>query len=346
MSRIFNRRNKYGKYLVEAIVPGWDGGVANTPASIDGIIRTYGKRNISYTGEIRAAPPAGKVLNKQLQYQFGQSVKVVEINQVSFQTGAQYGASPGDLGPISPSVGASTVVGIVKLIGDSNPDSSDPRIWSKDSGTAANDHDYMIGFVRASGEITPRTRIRIGSSTQTAFLPGASGHDVIDDGWHLVAGSLRRPNTTQSQIAVQAIYPDGSYHVQAETPVTGAYSPRTTTNEGLFGNAVSPITNLFSGSILCVLFFEGVELSESDLRELYRNPFQVFRPQRLLVPLTAAAPEEPEQPAPEFPDTIHQLVASARQAHLPLSSARDYTPPPDVAPVDTFFSSGGIVVNR
>jgi hypothetical protein len=295
-NRIFNRRNKYGKYLVEAIVPGWDGEFDNSSTTVDGIIRSYGSRSLSFTGNLRTAPSSGIARNKAMQYQFGQSVKVLEIANEGGETGVRFQDLAGDEGPIAAGTEPFTVVSIVKLIGDGSMSaSSDPRIYSKDIGTAEGDHDLMIGFARASGEILPRTRIRGATGTRTAMAPSVSGWDVTDDGWHLVAGTMTEGGVGVAvDVRVKAVYPDGRAGDWGGVSISGPYTPRTTTTEGLFGTAgTSQATNLLAGSILCVYFFEGIELSLDDLRSLYRNPFQVFRQQRLLVPLTAPTPEEP-----------------------------------------------------
>ncbi|MEO1064503.1 MAG: LamG-like jellyroll fold domain-containing protein [Actinomycetota bacterium] len=77
---------------------------------------------------------------------------------------------------------------------DSFPGSSqDPRLISKASGVAADDHVFMLGTVRSGGETRLRARIRVAGSTTTLI---ASAGDLSTGQWHHAAvtydGSLVR----------------------------------------------------------------------------------------------------------------------------------------------------------
>jgi hypothetical protein len=63
----------------------------------------------------------------------------------------------------------------VRFKADSYPGpSNDPRLISKASGTAANDHVFMLSTVRSSGAVRLRARVRVGGVTTT--LVASSGN--------------------------------------------------------------------------------------------------------------------------------------------------------------------------
>ena len=69
---------------------------------------------------------------------------------------------------------------------DSFPgDARDPRIVSKASGGAADDHLFMLSTIRLGSETVPRARIRVGGSTTT--LVADSGNSLSLNTWHHVA---------------------------------------------------------------------------------------------------------------------------------------------------------------
>jgi VCBS repeat-containing protein len=62
--------------------------------------------------------------------------------------------------------------------------SKDPRLISKASGTAANDHVFMLGTVAAGSEIRLRARLRVGGTTTTLIAPSG---DLQTGQWHHAA---------------------------------------------------------------------------------------------------------------------------------------------------------------
>ena len=65
---------------------------------------------------------------------------------------------------------------------DSYPGSAkDPRLISKASGTAGNDHVFMLGTIKVGSAVRLRTRVRVGGSTTTLI---ASSGDLAAGAWH------------------------------------------------------------------------------------------------------------------------------------------------------------------
>jgi hypothetical protein len=283
MSRIFNKRNKYGKHLVEAIIPGWGSG--ETGAATSGEIRSFGQRDVIYNAQNAGSPTASSINKKVASYQTGQPVTYLEITQQNQFVGRKYVKDVGDDGP---PVGESwTVVAIVKLVGNGQPDGGDPRIWTKDEGSAEANHDLMIGLVSGTN-IRPRMRVRLGTTTRTVLPTDDTEFAVVNDGWHLIAGSCRYISGSDgSLLDVMGVYPDGRFKKFGIGFQNGAYDPRTTTSEAMWGTAELN-QNLYEGGILAVYFFRGLILDEKELRDLYANPWQVFKPKQILVPMTAA----------------------------------------------------------
>ncbi len=102
---------------------------------------------------------------------------------------------------------------------------TDARLISKASGTAANDHLFMLGTVRSSGSIRLRARVRVGGTTTTLVAPGG----VLSTGeWHHAAlthdGSMLRLFLDGVEIGSAVL--DGLVDADPTLPVTiGAQPP-------------------------------------------------------------------------------------------------------------------------
>lgn len=308
----FNKKNKYGKHLVEAIVPGWGFGEALNTSSPKGSIRvTGGRRNVEFTAQALGTPTTSASIKTRMHpYQFGGDVRVIECAQQDQNTGYRFGTSLGDLGPITAGTRRFSVVAIVKLIGDGEPGTSDPRVYSKDLDATEAGHDLMIGFV-GGNNVTPRTRVNLSGTTRTVLIPDAPENDVVDDGWHLICTTVD-PSGTSSNVAIQGLYPDGRYRFNTGSWV-GTYSPRTTTDEALFANA-GVNDNVLNGSILAVYFFENIVLRSADLQQLYERPWQVFKPRRLFAHTQDYFPPAIEAAAPAGDTLTITLVDAAGTA--------------------------------
>ena len=288
---VFNKTNKFGRYCVEAIIPGWGSANIASGSAQSGMIRGVGRRQVQYPIQQLGAPtaPTAAIDTYPMmgQDQWGNQARWIENKANESTSGFYFADAVSDLGPISPACPAFTVIGIVKLIGNGTSGTvSDPRIWTKDIGGQEVDHDLMIGFVRHNGNVTPRTRVRIGTTTQTVFLSGSVATDVVDDGWHLVAATVKDNGGGTSNVTVHGLYPDGRYTTNTANP-TGTYNPRTTTTEGMFATVGSGgPQNISSMGILGVWFFEGAVFNEGMLREFWKNPWQTFAPQQFYLPMT------------------------------------------------------------
>lgn len=315
---IFNRKNKYGKYLIEAIVPGWGSGRGSSDG-VSGILRPIGKRSVEFTAQTLGSPFTGEMKERIYPYQFGaQSVKVIQVAQQDSNSGYRFRAPIGNLGP---ALGDNfTVVGICKLIGDGQQGTSDPRIYSKDLDSTEGGHDLMLGL-RGGVYIKPRTRIRLDSTTRTVVLGDDLINNVVNDGWHLIAATCYKSSSTSSTVGIHGVYPDGRYRTTSSTHA-GFYNPRTTTYEGLFANS-GVADNTFHGSILAVYFFDGIVLGESDFRSLFQNPWQVFKSNRYFAhvdPYTPAITVEEQGPQTINESISFDIDLTATQINL-LSAA-------------------------
>ena len=283
-----NRGNKFGRYLREAIIPGWGSGgeiAADTPS---GTIRGVGGRNVAYPIE-KTGTSTDYAINWRIGPDlFGNRSRWLELEPHSASAFYRYKKSAGDYGP---SLGGTfTVIGIVKCVGDGAHDGNeDPRIYSKDQGTAENDHDLMIGLVTTNNTV-PRARIRIGSSTQTLFAADTAANDVGTNQWLLIALTCEADGNGagNSWVTMTGLHQDGRISTDAASKA-GVYNPRNVTAEALWANAAAD-DNPFHGGILGVWFFNGVVFSTSQLKEFWRNPWQVFGSQRIILPLAKYDP--------------------------------------------------------
>jgi len=139
-------------------------------------------------------------------------------------------------------------------------------------------------------------RVRL-DATRTVVPDDQLQFAVVNDGWHLISGTCRYNSVTDTSLLdMGVVYPDGRYKniPSGLGNLAGSYNPRSTTSEAMWATA-EVNDNTFEGSILAVYFFRGAILDEKELRDLYANPWQVFAPQRILMPMTAAAPVVEEE---------------------------------------------------
>ena len=302
---VFNRNNKYGKHLIEAIVPGWGSGIVEGTNTESGIVKGVGGRRIDYLADQLQAPTTASIDQIRGKYQFGQDVPLLQLTQEAQNLGYRYKAVPGDTGP---ALGSTfTVVSIVKPIGNGDAGASDPRFYSKDEGATEGAHDLMIGLLVGT-YARPRTRIRIGTVTQTTALDDNPANNIESDGWHLIASVVKK-NDTSTDVEVHGVYPDGRYVTDSNNRA-GQYNPRTSTSESIYASS-GVDQNSFSGSIMVVYFFRGVRLSEEDFRSLYQNPWQVFAPKRYFAHTQKYFPPVIEAEAPAGNTLTITLVDAA-----------------------------------
>jgi hypothetical protein len=239
------------------------------------------------------------------RYRTGGAVPTVEVDQSSFNVNNYYFVNTdADYGSVPPGLQPFTVVAIHKPIGDGAGDSStDPRVYSKDSGFHTDEHDLMLGYVTGSTYTYFRMRIRWNGITTTCVPTEVAAKAIENDAWNLIAGTWEPGGTGTATAQVYHFNDANGFQAggaQVRTTGTG-YDPRTSTYEGLYNTVGTPGTedrNPYQGSIACVLFFEGIEIQEEqDYRSLFDNPWQVFQPQRIIVPTFPYVPTD-EAPAP------------------------------------------------
>lgn len=188
-----------------------------------------------------------------------------------------------------------TLVGIFKPKGNGSfNDAGDPRIFTKDLGSGADDHDLMIGGVRALPNCEFRARVRVGTSTRTVIT---SGFNIQQDAWNAIAVTVGQSASGVALSKVHGLREDGLYNFNTDS-VAGSYAPRTTTDLALFATAADG-SNQFEGDILYIAMFDGA-FQEGDIRRLFDDPWQIFAPKQFYVPMFPYDPNaviEVEAPA-------------------------------------------------
>lgn len=292
MSWPFNLRNPLGKRCLQAIIPGWDSFYGDMIVQ-EGKFTSVGQK-MEFPLDLIGSSPVW--LEKIINNHGGgigsvQSALFVPLNSTSAIRALR---TTNDLGIIFPDKKNLTILCIFKPTGDGRPsDGGDPRLYSKDEGSSANDHDLMVGMVGSGDEA--RTRIRIGSNTVTVAT--SSTPAIRDDTLALIAGVVQRTSATQVRVKVHYLTVDGYYTSITSIAITGEYNPRTSTDIAIGANA-GVDDNTYAGEIIGVWAFDGA-LQEGDLRTFMANPWQVFKPQRFVIPMTAAAVVEIVGEGPE-----------------------------------------------
>lgn len=293
--QVFNQRNPLGKRCVWALIPGW--------THLDYIATDIDPRQaigMSTLGQVHGGWEAesdgtGNERLVTVRRDYGPGIgkataMLFEQNDATAFT--RFIRHTNDLGIIFPNPKELTIVSICKPTGDGRPingSSGDPRLYTKDEGTAEVDHDLMIGFADFGTEA--RTRIRVGGSTATAIT---TGNVIQNDALNLVAGTVEILSGNDVYIKAHHLGENGTYSKSVAQTKTGSYDPRTTTNMALGGSAATSLENAFNGEILGVWAFDGA-FDEADCRALMANPWQVFKPQRFLIPMTDTVVEIAEE---------------------------------------------------
>jgi len=270
-----------GQHCIWAVVPGWDQYFANTSVAGNSL-RSVGQV-MQLDLEEFANPTSGSVTKVTRNHGGGVgSTRSVLFDHESHTRGYRFRRPDADLGIIFPDLTRLTILTIVKPTGDGRPlGAGDPRIFTIDTGAAANNHDLMIGEVSSGNEV--RTRIRIGSSTQTVVTTGGT---IQDDAVQLIAGTVEPASATNSIVRAHHLGLDGTYTTAASSSVTGSYNPRTTTDMAIGATAGSSF-NAFEGEVIGVYAF-NIDLHEQHFREILDNPWQVFAPRTQIIPIDVA----------------------------------------------------------
>ena len=190
-----------------------------------------------------------------------------------------------DFGPTGSDAGELSIIAIFKPVGSGTIGSSDPRIYTKDEGSGAADHDLMIGSVSSQ---QARARIRINNSTFTHVVTTPI---IQNDALNLIAGQVRR-DVSGWRCGVNLVRADGGYgsNYLASAEAAG-YTPRTTTDEA-FADSAEATANNWRGDLLCICAFTKAWDDEGDLKDYFYNPAQAFlrRPFAFPRPTAAANP--------------------------------------------------------
>jgi hypothetical protein len=282
MNKVFNKKNHFGKHCVCAWIPGWDefdvgGGVES------GGLRSIGQQFTLNADSIGSSNNSAEII--RTSYPRMGKVSPVLFTQGGSGERTRFQNSDDNIGIIFPDERNLTILSIFKKTGDGVPSAGgDPRLFSIDQGTGELDHDLMIG-IAGSGQ-QARTRIRLGTSTYTVVTTNSMASD--NDTVNLIAGTVSVASPTEVVAKVLHYQPfDGQFASASSANVTGDYGPRTTTDMAIGSTAASAdANNGFAGEILGVWAFDYA-FEEEDCRRFYENPWQIFKPQRIHVPIPA-----------------------------------------------------------
>ena len=272
----FDRQNAFGARCVWSLIPGW-GNFKDDAGSV---------KSVGQVMQFDAASHGAALGSMSLEVgSYGRGIGSVKAYRNTTGSATVYDNLENledTLGIIFPDNRNLTLLSIARLAVDGIPGGGgDPRFFSKDAGTSEAQHDLMVGMTGAN---EARTRIRINGGTRTILTSGSA---MVDDAVQLVAGTVQPANATQITVRVHHLTIDGIYSTQESSAITGAYSPRTTTDMAL-GSTAGDIDNAFEGDIIGVWAFDRA-FTEADCRAFMENPWQVFRPRTIMMPLGAAA---------------------------------------------------------
>jgi hypothetical protein len=166
----------------------------------------------------------------------------------------------------------------------------------------------MIGTTSAS---TARSRVRLGTNTQTIFTQGTIQNDALN----LVAGGVRAHTGGSGNTGFVSLLREGGVYETVENNSTAnTYFPRGIETDISIAANAGANDNPFHGDIIGIWAFDR-DLNEEELRVFFANPWQVFAPQRYFVPLTvgeAVVLEEPAATNALGTPQIAELIASGQ----------------------------------
>ncbi len=277
----FDKGNFFGSHCIWALIPGWDD-VSGTDTLASGQAISVGQR-MEFQADLVGSLNGQTLDIETRNHGWG----VGSVRSAIFRVGDAVNnlrllRTDNDIGIKFPNLDNLALITIAKPIGDGRGgDSQDPRIFSCDAGSAANDHDLMVGISDIGTEV--RTRIRIGSSTQTV---ASTGDQLDDDTLAIWAGIVKPASATQVEVIIRYLSVAGTDSRTSSGSVTGSYNPRTTTDIALGGNA-GVNDNAYHGEILgCFAFDTGAVFDNREiLKAFLDNPWQVFQPITQIIPV-------------------------------------------------------------
>lgn len=269
--RRFNRDNFYGRVAHAVIMPAWDHFQVVSAGTEIGGLNAYGPNGQSRYYFDALDTGTSSVIDKKVELcgRWGPCVAAVNDNSAS-NNGAHFHNPTADFGFFEPGQRNITGVTLYRPVGNGSAGgTADPRLFSKDSGTAEGDHDFMMGGLSGG---SPRTRIRIGGATKSVV----NTLNVQNDALNLIAGGVVEINTTEVKTFISHIREDGQSEWDVSTTAeTGGYSPRNTTTMGVFSNA-GGVDNFYIGEIIAIFFFDAAIFEPAHLLPLMYDPWQVF----------------------------------------------------------------------
>ena len=283
----------WGKHCVYAFVPGWGSFNNIGYPEIEGSAFSHGRSgrilmevtqggsdNTIFLARGVAKLPGG-----------GGPIPTAFFTPTSNSSGRRYLYTGVDKGPQFPDPSNMSLVGLWKPTGDGRAGNPDPRIWSKDIGTAGPDHDLMIGIATNGND--HRARIRTGGTTDTILLAGL----VQDDAWNITSGYVQsiESGTPATLTGCAGYTEDGGYDNQNWTGGgrnNSGYDPRTSTKIGV-GMSANANDNTYAGHVAIVLGFDFPVKREEQLKELMYDPGCVFKRKSKYVVVGAIAATGP-----------------------------------------------------
>lgn len=269
----FDQQNFFGKHCIFALIPGW-GYYSGAGASADGVVSSVGQQ---FTFKETYVGTGGSMERVHGRYGHLGQLTVLRTLPVTHQ---QYipliESGAANLGIRFADSTDFTILTIIKPNGDGRAGGAgDPRIFTKDLGTAEADHDLMLGIVDVGQEA--RVRVRTNGATTTVVTTGSA---MTPDALCLIAAGIRIDESASTFAWLRHVNEDGI--VSANTGVVNAagYDPRTTTAM-VIGSTAGALDNGYDGDIIGIWAFDRNLDNSTFLRKFFANPWQVFKPRTI-----------------------------------------------------------------
>lgn len=286
MNRSFDKSNLFGKHCVWALVPGW-----GHVTGVDGHMQSVGQR-MDFAPKLVGTADGSEQAIKALSYSQYGATRVWIGRPISDTEGSHFiRADPtGDAGILFPDIRNLSIIAIFRPEGDGSIGTADPRIFNQvvtGSVSSAN-HDLMVGFDDAN---QLRSRVKLeGLSTITVL----SGGTIVSDAMHLVAAHVfPLANGTQVQAGCTSLDETGNFDQTFTAAQTSAgYEPRTTgMSINIGGSYASTVAAAVSGEIIGIWAFSHHMNERYLLEKFFKNPWQVFKPSEVIVPINESLPD-------------------------------------------------------
>ena len=163
-----------------AITPG-NQFMSGINSNVGGVLRSVPGGERLELQQLAMNSPTSGVETKSLKttYWSGGNVETLQVAQNSDIVGHRFINTDSYIGPAKPG-SVFTAFCIFRPAGDGVLGTSDPRIFSKDQGTAEADHDLMLGLLGTGTYTRARARVRYASGTTTLVLSDSSSFRVLE----------------------------------------------------------------------------------------------------------------------------------------------------------------------